>query len=372
MRLQEIMIADVITARPDETASAAWSRMEQEGVRHLVVTEGQRLLGVISERDLGGRKGGSVRRGRTVRDLMTAQIATATPATTLRKAANLMHGRLIGSLPVLEDGRLVGIVTATDVLQALGRGSTRPTVRAERRSMRLPPAGARRAVARRTGGAATRGKRTRKRRKGGGKVGKEPVDPGSEPLTGSTSAVATSRMTPTLGRERTRLPDSPKRSPMAASVPRPAKRAAGRTAAADTPAYIRAVGPALDEADKAYLRRKLGRKLGKFALAIERTSVRVDDVNGPRRGIDKRCRIKVVLSGLPSIVVEERRHSLQAAMDGALSRVERAVRQAAGRRRMKPRRSTRYEERASVFDARRITTEREMKKWLSDGTRGHV
>ena len=140
-------------------------------------------------------------------------------------------------------------------------------------------------------------------------------------------------------RTRRRQPDSVKRAPLAASVPRPAKRVAGRTVAADTPAYIRAVGTPLSTAAKAELRRKLGRKLGKHALDIERTSVRIEDVNGPRGGVDKRCRIKVVVSGLPSIVVEQQHESLHAAIDGALDRVQRAVRQALTRRRMESRRS---------------------------------
>ena len=93
----------------------------------------------------------------------------------------------------------------------------------------------------------------------------------------------------------------------------------------------------LSSGDKDYLRRKLGRKLGKFARRIERASVRIEDVNGPRGGVDKRCGIKVVMSGLPSVVVEHRHESLQAAMDGALARVERAVRQAADSRRTKAR-----------------------------------
>lgn len=141
-----------------------------------------------------------------------------------------------------------------------------------------------------------------------------------------------------------RQPDSPKRAPMAEQVARPAKRAG----ASGVPAYIRSVGAMLDAADKDYLRRKLGRKLGKFGSAIERASVRVEDVNGPRGGVDKRCRIKVVLSGLPSVVIDERHHSLHAAMDCALARVERAVRQAAQRRRVKPRRSQRYAKDAQV------------------------
>lgn len=145
---------------------------------------------------------------------------------------------------------------------------------------------------------------------------------------------------PRRRRARVPRPDSPERSPMAAAVPRPVKRTAGRTAPADTPAYIRAVGVPLDAGDKDYLRRKLGRKLGKFARRIERASIRIEDVNGPRGGIDKRCRIKVVLSGLPSVVVEHKHRSLQAAMDGALARVERAVRQAADSRRTKARKTS--------------------------------
>lgn len=149
MRLQEIMSTKVISIGPEASAEAAWARMDQRGIRHLVVKEGARLVGVISERDLGGRKGGVMRRGRTVRELMTEHATIARPTTTLRQAANLMRGRLIGSLPVVDDdGQLVGIVTATDVLDELGRASARPSARAERRTMRVSPAGARAATRR--------------------------------------------------------------------------------------------------------------------------------------------------------------------------------------------------------------------------------
>ncbi|MGH8326745.1 MAG: HPF/RaiA family ribosome-associated protein, partial [Steroidobacteraceae bacterium] len=70
--------------------------------------------------------------------------------------------------------------------------------------------------------------------------------------------------------------------------------------------------------------------------AIERVSVRTEDVNGPRGGIDRMCRIKVVLRGLPSVVLERRDASLVAAVDGALAAVETAVGRAVQRRRMKP------------------------------------
>ena len=331
MRLQEIMTTDVVTIGPDEAASAAWSRMERKRVRHLVVTEGKRLLGVLSERDLGGRRGGSVRTARTVRDLMTPQVAVATPGTTLRQAANLMRGRLIGSLPVVDDRRVVGIVTATDVLDELGRGSSRPAVRAKRQAMRLPPASARAA---KREGARKREPQAAKRAKRSGKSPEEVGAPGDSEA-GAVHAI-TGRNTPALGRKRFRQADSRRRAPLPSRVARSDKRKAGRTVVEQTPAYILSVGSLLDAADKDYLRRKLGRKLGKFASSIERTSARVGDVNGPRGGVDKRCRIKVVLTGLPSVVVEERHHSLQAALDGAIARAERAVRQTTQRRSMKP------------------------------------
>jgi hypothetical protein len=136
-----------------------------------------------------------------------------------------------------------------------------------------------------------------------------------------------------------RQPDSMKRAPLAAAVPRAAKRVAGRAPAAETPAYIRATGAPVSATAKADMRRKLGRKLGRHALDIERTSVRIDDVNGPRGGIDKSCRIKIVLSALPSVVVVEQHESLHAAFDGALDRAQRAVREALKRRRVEPRRA---------------------------------
>jgi len=117
------------------------------------------------------------------------------------------------------------------------------------------------------------------------------------------------------------------------------KRTAGRAAAPLTPANIRVDGIRLDEDDRAYIRRRLGEKLGKYASAIERVTVRVRDVNGPRGGVDLLCRIKVVLSGLPSVVVEHQAALLKPALTRALTGVERAVRQTVQRRRMRPIRS---------------------------------
>lgn len=156
MRLQEILRTPVSAIAPGAAAESAWNRMRESRIRHLVVTERGRVVGVLSERDLGGSAGAVLRRGRKVAELMTAAPAVAAPGMTLRQAANLMRGRLIGSLPVVEDGRLVGIVTATDVLEKLGRGASRPTVRAQRRAMRVPPVSLRRVAGLRRGPPARR------------------------------------------------------------------------------------------------------------------------------------------------------------------------------------------------------------------------
>jgi protein required for attachment to host cells len=137
--------------------------------------------------------------------------------------------------------------------------------------------------------------------------------------------------TPPPGR-RARKPGSARRAPMAPFVPRPLKRASGRTPAALVPAHIRSRERLLAREDRAYIRRRLGMKLGKFAPQIERVTVRAEDVNGPRGGRDMVCRVKVVLSGLPSVVVEERGAKLRSTLDRALDRTERAVRRSLGRR----------------------------------------
>src|SRR5690349_3275419 len=126
MRLKELMTTDVVSIRPDEAADTAWNRMVRKGVCHLLVEDEGRLLGVISEGDLGGRRGGPLRRGRTVRDLMSAGVVIAEPEMTLRDAANLMRSRFVGSSLIMDARRVVGIVTATDVLRELGRGSSPP------------------------------------------------------------------------------------------------------------------------------------------------------------------------------------------------------------------------------------------------------
>lgn len=132
---------------------------------------------------------------------------------------------------------------------------------------------------------------------------------------------------------------SGRRSPRAAfpgRIPKALKRKGGRTDVPLIPAHIRVLGANLRKEQRMSIRRKLARRLGKFADSMERVTVRVKDVNGPRGGIDQLCRIKVVLSRLPSVVVEARDAFLTGAVAAALSGTERAVRRRVRRRRMKP------------------------------------
>jgi CBS domain-containing protein len=233
-------------------------------------------------------------RDRSVRDVMTAPPVTAAPEATLRQAANLMRGRTIGSLLVVENGRLVGVVTTTDLLNLLGRGATRPTVRTEPAPVRRAP-----------GAGSARGKKA-VRRATGPRRGRRPPRPAAQ------------------------------RAALPTSLPRPVKMTRGRTFDISPPAHVRVIGAELEPAERDAIARKLGMKLGKFASSIERVSVRVFDANGPKGGVDQVCRIKVVLSGLPSVLVERRNAALPMAVDAAVRATALAVRARVQRRRLKP------------------------------------
>ncbi len=136
MRMRDIMSAPVRTIGPDTPADEAWQRMRLYRIRHLVVEESGRLVGVISDRDLGGEQGDMLRVGRQVADIMSAHVTTVTPDTTVREAANLLRGHTISCLPVVHRGRVVGIATVSDLLELIGRGAERPLPQSRRWIMR--------------------------------------------------------------------------------------------------------------------------------------------------------------------------------------------------------------------------------------------
>ena len=135
MRLQDIMSRAVKTVAPSAGVAEAASLMNRNLVHHLVVKDGSRVVGIVSARDLG-RRSDAVTRDRTVADVMTRHVITAKPSTTVKQAANLLRGHIIGCLPVIEDGRVRGVVSTADLLELIGRGSARPERRVARPPMR--------------------------------------------------------------------------------------------------------------------------------------------------------------------------------------------------------------------------------------------
>lgn len=134
MRLQDIMSREVKSVGASTTVREAKSLMKMNRIRHLLVLDRSDVVGVVSDRDLEGRSGSGDERPLGV--VMTEHVVTAGPEMTVRQAANLLRGRTIGCLPIVEGGKAVGIVTTTDLLDLIGRGSERPVQRVDRWTLR--------------------------------------------------------------------------------------------------------------------------------------------------------------------------------------------------------------------------------------------
>jgi len=115
------MSTDLFTAHPDDLIDFAASVMEWRHIRHVPVEDDEgRLVGLISHRDLlrllaQGLLSRSVNEV-TVREIMIRDLTTVAPETPAREALVIMRRRKVGCLPVVENDRLVGIITAYDFL----------------------------------------------------------------------------------------------------------------------------------------------------------------------------------------------------------------------------------------------------------------
>lgn len=114
---------DVVTIRPDATIATAVHRLALERVGALVVSEdGIRIAGILSERDIVGALAGEgadlLSTGRHVADLMTRHVVTCGPDDTVKQLMAEMTRRRIRHLPVVEGGRIAGIVSIGDVVKS--------------------------------------------------------------------------------------------------------------------------------------------------------------------------------------------------------------------------------------------------------------
>jgi acetoin utilization protein AcuB len=129
--VKEWMTQPVTTIGTDAPVRQAAELMKTRQIRHLPVVENDgRLIGIVTDRDLRQmifdpmiheRLGDVVEAlgGLTVRDIMTWAVITVRPESGIRQAARLMREQKFGALPVVEAGRVVGMLTERDLLRAL-------------------------------------------------------------------------------------------------------------------------------------------------------------------------------------------------------------------------------------------------------------
>jgi len=118
------MKRDLVTIPPGASLSEAARLLKANRIHHLPVVEGERLLGIVTDTDLRnamlpGGPGEGDGAPRTVGEIMTRNVVTLSPEDTIDDAMLILSRQRFGALPVVDGGRLVGIVAKTDVLSAL-------------------------------------------------------------------------------------------------------------------------------------------------------------------------------------------------------------------------------------------------------------
>jgi CBS domain-containing membrane protein len=127
LKVRDVMTADPTTLKRDDKLTLADDIMRLGRVRHLPIVDdgGERLVGIVSQRDLfrdalahalgyGKHAQRELLDSLAVKDVMTTEVVTIRPDASLVYAARVLTQRKIGCLPVVENGRLVGILTEGD------------------------------------------------------------------------------------------------------------------------------------------------------------------------------------------------------------------------------------------------------------------
>jgi CBS domain-containing protein len=121
MKIKEIMKREVLTILPDSPVTEAARKMEEFNVGCLVVKENGKAKGILTDRDIvlraiaGGRDPETTKSG----EIMQASIVWADPEMDILEATRLMSTHHVRRLPVHENGRLIGIVSAMDIARVI-------------------------------------------------------------------------------------------------------------------------------------------------------------------------------------------------------------------------------------------------------------
>ena len=129
MKVRDLMTAKPITTGPDTPVIEARQLMLGKRIRHLLITDGPKLAGIVTDRDirlnlpspatsLSVWEVNYLLARLTVGSVMTKALVTVSPERDCRDAAVLMLDHQIGALPVVDGGQLVGIITESDLLRA--------------------------------------------------------------------------------------------------------------------------------------------------------------------------------------------------------------------------------------------------------------
>ncbi len=110
---ESLVIRDLHTVTPETTIEEAERIMRENNIAGLPVVEGDELVGILTNRDIRFYRGGKIK----VSKLMTENVITAPEGISLEEAIEIMHKNRIEKLPIVKDGKLVGLITAKDILK---------------------------------------------------------------------------------------------------------------------------------------------------------------------------------------------------------------------------------------------------------------
>ena len=129
MRVSEIMTNAAVIDQPDDTLAEAARKMWEQQTGSLLVIDGEDLVGILTERDILKAVATGMRLDDTrISQVMSKDLVTVGPGTSLREAARVMAERWIRHLPVLDNGKLVGVISQRDLSGVLAGALNEPEV----------------------------------------------------------------------------------------------------------------------------------------------------------------------------------------------------------------------------------------------------
>ena len=127
MKVSEIMTPAAVADRADDTLAEAARKMWEQQTGSLLVMDGESLLGIITERDVLKAVATGTPLDRTrISEVMSKDLVSVGPGTSIREAAKVMADKWIRHLPVLDGGRLVGIISQRDLAGVLAGALNEP------------------------------------------------------------------------------------------------------------------------------------------------------------------------------------------------------------------------------------------------------